>query len=209
MDTRTWMRYWRRAVWVTGLLRFVPFVRMVGLNGSMVTGTFRPESDIDLYIVTKDGHIFLARFLATALIQLTGLRIKPGKEAGMICPNRFAVESFVDITPHDDYHARVFHNLIPLFADGFSYVNFRQANMWMQNLDQELPGHRPVLAHGVFSFTIQKLGEIILGFHFLEQLTERWQRKRIADDPRAHAPGSKVIISERELRFHIPKQLHG
>ena len=205
MDTRTWMRYWHRAIGVAALLRCVPFVRMVGLNGSMVTGTFRPESDIDLYIVTKDGHLFLGRFLATVVIRLTGLKIRPGKEAGMICANRFAIESFTEITPHDMYHDRVFHNLIPLFAQGASYEKYRRANRWMH----DVAFHRPVLRSGGLSRSIQIIGEMLLSARIFERLAMQWQQNRVANDPRAHEPGSTVIISERELRFHIVKKQHG
>jgi hypothetical protein len=207
MDTRTWMTYWRRALWISYLLRYVPFVRMVGLNGSMVTGTFRSESDIDVYIVTKDGHLFLGRFLATILIALTGLKIRSGREAGMICSNRFAIESFVDITPHDAYHARVFHNLIPLFDGGGVYAKYCAANQWMSD-SEPLVVHQPVLRHSVVSRFVQVVGEWLLGSPNLEARIQRWQEQRIAQDPRAHAKGSKVVVSKRELRFHLAKGPH-
>jgi predicted nucleotidyltransferase len=204
-DVKTWIRYWRRALWLAALLRFVPFVRMVGLNGSMVTGTFTAGSDIDLYIVVKDRHIFLGRFLVTALIQLTGLKIKPGKEAGRFCPNRFAVESYVEITPHDHYHARVFHNLIPLFAEAAVYERYRAANAWMEELDHALPAHRAILRHTCISKRMQRLFELVCASPRLEQWVAAWQRARVEQDPRAADPRSKVIITDEELRFHLAK----
>ncbi|HSI20115.1 MAG TPA: nucleotidyltransferase domain-containing protein [Verrucomicrobiae bacterium] len=209
MDTRTWMRYWRRAVFVAAVLRCVPFVRMVGLNGSMVTGTFRQQSDIDVYIVTKTGHIFLSRFLVTAVVALLGLKIRPNKEAGMICANRFAIEDFVEITPHDSYHARVFHNLIPLFVDGRAYQAFRAENQWMHEFGERLPLHQPALSRGMLSFLLQRLGELLLWWPALERWAERVQRARVSSDVRARHPESKVVISSKELRFHLPKKSHG
>lgn len=208
MDTKTWLKYWRRAVWLAWFLRFLPFVRMVGLNGSMVTGTFRPQSDIDLYIVTKDGHIFLARFLTTLFIHLTGRRIKPGKEAGRFCPNRFAVESFTEITPHDGYHARVFHNLIPLFADTKTYALYVAANRWMTEAGEPVVPHRPVLGHTLLSRSIQRLLEVVLASPALERYVARTQHARVAADPRARHPDSKVIITDRELRFHLAEEVN-
>lgn len=209
MDTRTWLRYWRRAVTVGRLLRYIPFVRMVGLNGSMVTGTFRPESDIDLYIVTKDGHIFVGRTLVSSVLMLFGLRRKGSRIAGKVCDNRFAIESFVDITPHDLYHARVFHNLIPLFDDNGIYQKYCRENQWMQQFDETITIHQPLLGHHMVSFMIQRAGEAILGWPGLERRLEQVQQARFQADIRAHEPGSKVIISPRELRFHLRKELHG
>jgi hypothetical protein len=202
------MRYWRRAVLVASLLRCVPFVRMVGLNGSMVTGTFHKGSDIDLFIVTSDGHIFVARALSALVILLSGLEIRPGREAGMICANRYAIESFVDITPHDIYHAQVFHNLVPLFVDGPAYIDYFEINQWMEMLGEPLTLHRPVLMHNPVTLIIQKLGELIFRWRVIENYVERLQRARIARDWRSTAEGSKVRISEQELRFHVAKDIH-
>lgn len=203
------MRYWRRAVWVTSLLRLVPFVRMVGLNGSMVTGTFHEGSDIDLYIVTKDGHIFVTRVLVTILLRLIGVRRTKSRIAGKICDNRFAVASYVDITPHDDYHARVFHNLVPLFDEDDYYGQYRVKNEWMRAFDESLPYHRPVLGHNVVSFLIQRAGELLIGWSALEKYVTHLQYERFAHDAEAHEPGSKVMLSPKELRFHLPKKVHG
>lgn len=204
-DRTTWLRYWRRAVFLSAFLRFVPFVRLVGLNGSMVTGTFRQKSDIDLYIVTEPGHIFLSRFLATTLIELTGLRIKPGREAGRFCPNRFAVSSFTEITPHDAYHARVFHNLIPLYADLTVYDAYCAANRWMHDLGEPLKRHMPVLRPRPVSRAVQATLEWLVASPRLEQVVKRWQERRIRQSPEAQLPGSNVCISDQELRFHLPK----
>jgi hypothetical protein len=175
----------------------------------MVTGTFRRESDIDLYIVTKDGHIFVSRVLVTFFLKLLRVRRTDSNIAGKVCDNRFAIESFVDITPHDSYHARVFHNLIPLFDDGGVYQAFRQKNVWMKEFDEEMPLHQPLLGHSAVTFVFQRLGECILGWSVLERLVEKLQQQRFHNDKRVLMPGSKVIISQRELRFHLQKEMHG
>lgn len=209
MDTRTWMRYWRRAVWVAALLRYVPFVRLVGLNGSMATGTFEATSDIDLYIVTADGHIFLTRILTTGMITLLGLKKSARHHAGKICPNRFAVESYVEITPHDTYHARVFHNLIPLYAARGVYERYCSENTWMARAGFPPVNHPSVLKQSPFAGGIQWFGERLLASRWFEQRAERWQRGRIARDPKAGEAGSRVMVSARELRFHTVKEVHG
>jgi len=171
----------------------------------MVTGSFRKSSDIDLYFVSEAGHIFFCRWLVTTFIHLTGLRIKEGKEAGRFCPNRFAITSFTEITPHDTYHARVFHNLIPLFAQPAAYASYRQNNDWMKDFSQPLIEHQLVLRHNWFSRGIQIGLERLLGWSWLEKRAKQLQESRYQRDERAKLPGSKVVISERELRFHLPK----
>lgn len=208
MDTRTWRKYWRRALWVTRLLRFVPFVRLVGLNGSMATGSFRKESDIDFFIAVEPGHIFLTRILSTIVIHVTGLRISDRHTAGRICPNRYATTDFLDITAHNQYHARVFHNLLPLYADPSVYKRYVAENSWMEVFGYPVRIHPIVLRPSGFTFLIQQCLEKILGAAWLEIWAENTQRSRIAADTRAKAPGSMVVITSQELRFHLAKPSH-
>ncbi len=204
-STVIWKRNWRRAVWLAAVLRMTPFVRMVGLNGSMAAGNFRSESDIDLYVVIADRHLYLGRLLTMAVVQLSGRRIRPGKEAGSFCANRFAIASFTEITPHDLYHARVFHNLIPLYAAPGVYGSFVSANVWMEEQGYPVRRHAPVLSYSLRSRLVQRWGEWLLGAAWIERRASQWQRSRVARDPRTTARGSRVVVSDRELRFHVVK----
>lgn len=207
MDSRLWKRYWRRALFAAAVLRCVPFVRMVGLNGSMVIGGIKPGSDIDFFIVLKRGRIFTGRVLVTGVIHLLGLRRYGQHVPGRICLNRYSSRTFLDITPHNRYHARVFHNLVPLFSTGGCYEQYAQENKWMADFNYPIHHWKPILADTMFTHLFQVLGELI--FRIPGKNLENWLYQqhlvRAGRDERAHKEGSVVIISEKELRFHLVK----
>lgn len=196
---------------VAWVLRFVPYVRMVGLNGSMVTGWAREESDIDFLIIVKPGHIFLGRILTTAVTHLTGYRRHGNHVAGRICLNRYATADYLHIGPENAYHARVFHNLVPLFSTGRAYTRYLRANGWMAKEGYPLCPHEPVLQDSWASRMLRTFGEILLHpcAKMLERYCRKWQRARLNAEPLAEEPGSRIILSDNELCFHLVKIHHG
>ncbi len=211
MDTKLWHTRWRRSLWAAWWLRMVPYVRLVGLNGSLATGTFHERSDIDFFIVVKQGHIFTAKILTTLLVHILGIRRHGSHVAGRVCLNRFANEQFLDVTPHDAYHARVFHNLIPLYSSPVTYQTYIQANTWMQELGYPVTSHQIPLGNVSLARLIQVTLEFLLipCAPFLERYFMTWQQNRAARDARADEPGSVVILTPQELRFHLAKEGHG
>lgn len=211
--SKLWWERARRARGCAYLLRGVPFLRLVGLNGSLVTGTMNRESDIDFYIVTAADRLYLTRALVTLVVHLTGWRRYGDKIRGRICLNRFATVEALEITPHDDYHARVFSGLVPLWAVDETYSQYVAANRWMTDFSAPPTNHstRP-LSPGITAI-FRRVSERILGGWWgdrLEGWCRVWQQGRIRRDPRTEQPGSRVFIRENELCFHFkPNKNHG
>lgn len=209
MDTVLWKRYWYRALLAAWLLRLVPFVRLVGLNGSMVTGKLRPESDIDFLIITAQNRLYLTRFLSAAILSLAGLKLRSANPAGKICLNRYATEDFLTITPQDLYHAQVFHNLVPLASSQGLYERFYDANQWMTNLGFAPIRHPIVLKPGLATIW-QKIWELLLlpFASFLELGCQFWQKQKLNKDPRRLNDKSIIVMTNQELRIHFAKDDH-
>lgn len=205
LEEKIWLRNWRRAVWVTRWLRYLPFVRMVGLNGSMSTGDWHLDSDIDFYIVLREGRLLYGRVLVTILVQCLGLRRHANLEAGRICLNRYAVTNYLTINPPNYYHARVFSKLIPLYSASGVYRDYLDANCWMNDFGFPIREYQPLLSDNLFQLGFQRLGELLLNLlagDKFEELFFEWQTKRSAKDRRITAR-SRVVISKQELCFHL------
>ena len=199
------MRYWRKSLRVVFFMRFIPYVRMIGLNGSMATGTVNSLSDIDLYIITKGGTILACRTLTAGFVQLLGVRAHDSKKVGRLCLNRYAVEKYPIILDKNEYHARVFHNLIPLFAVGDSYNQYLVENEWMKDFGYPVICNEIVFTDTIFSKLVRGLGELLLSpfILYLEEWLYRRQLARMNRDPRVIKGSTKVVISRKELRFHL------
>lgn len=207
--TQLWYERLDRAYQQAFFLRLLPFVKMIGLNGSMVTGTMQVESDIDFYIVTSPKRLYTVRLLSVVLIHLTGWRRYDNKVRGRICLNRFATTDLLEITPHHTYHARVFSRLAPLYAEKTVYENYCQKNEWMYDFGFPLyqAEVQPIASTGWRG--VRVLIEYILGGWAGDKLEERlakWQQSRINRDPRTRADGSKVVVGQNELCLHPQKE---
>lgn len=209
MDQQLWRRYWRRAYLVSFWLRLTPYVRMVGLNGSMVAGNLKKSSDIDFYVVLKKGRIFTGRFFVTLVVQLTGLRRYGRKVAGRICLNRYAASDYLHIYEENEYHAKVFHNLIPLFAEVGVHEEFCHENEWMSKFGARVVQNEIIWKDGLFWRFLRRLFEFIaeIGAYLMEGILRKRQLFRMKHDPRVGLKGSRVVISDVELRFHLAKNI--
>jgi predicted nucleotidyltransferase len=204
-EVKIWLRNWRRAVWVTRWLRFLPYVRMIGLNGSLATGSWHLDSDIDFYIVLREDRLLYGRILVTFLVQLLGLRRHAKLEAGRICLNRYAVTSYLEIKPPNNYHARVFSKLIPLYSAQNVYFDFVLANQWMKDFGYPVRELKPLLEDSFLQSRIKHFEEWILDLlagNRLEELFFNWQTRRSANDRRITSK-SRVVISKQELCFQL------
>jgi len=146
------------------------------------------------------------------MVQLTGWRRHGALIAGRICLNRFATRAGLTVTPHDDYHARVFSPLVPLFTLPGIYARYRAANEWMAQDHWPvipLPNWRPYI--GIAKSTkpaVIKLVELLLKGGWGEQIETRlsaWQRERILRHGATYNPQSRVFIRAQELCLHLAK----
>lgn len=207
MEKKIWMKYWRRATLIAGILRWVPYVRMIGLNGSMSTGGMDKYSDIDLYIVTKNGRIFTTKNMVTIVVHLTGLRRHGFNISGRICLNRYASEDYLIVGEKNVYHAENFHNLLPLYSARGCYEKWLKENSWMSEFGYPLLFHEVVLTDSLPSLMFRISLEVLMRpfAGILESTLRRRQLFRAIRDPRIRHPKSKVVITDHELRFHLYK----
>jgi len=63
---------------VANLLKVIPTVKLVGISGALAMENSDEDDDIDLFIITSLGRLWLTRSLVTVLVELTGQRRRPG-----------------------------------------------------------------------------------------------------------------------------------
>lgn len=225
---RTRSKYLLRAVKATRYLRFVPFMRMLGLNGSLVRGEEKVESDIDFLIIAKKNRLYTARFFAVMLAELTGYRRKGDKVAGRICLNCYLPDANLDITPQNPKSknkvAKAYKYLIALIDEGGYEKRFLEKNKWFDNYKvfgaRYSDNLREKLLYLINDRTFRtdftgrkalkprKWGERILSGKFgdfLEKKLMGYQVKRILAGKKA---GDEVVCKKNEIRLH-PKKVSG
>jgi hypothetical protein len=184
---------------------------MIALTGSMASGEVKPHSDIDFFIVTKEGRIWTSRFLTVFLLKILGQYRTDKKIAGKICPNRWQTEDSLKIYPQNSYHAREYSQIVPLFEIDEVYQKFQEKNQWMvkklkvQNSNLKTTTKNLKLKNNFLLGLLRKAGERFLSGwlgDLLENKLKNYQKKRILWDKRTYQEKARIIISDQILCFH-------
>jgi len=201
-------------------LRFVPFLRFAGVNGSVVRGEANKLSDIDFLIIAKDSRVYTARFFATFLIQLTGLRRYDKKIAGRICLNCYLSESCMNIKPQSNSSIEkvALSNkfLIALIDNGCFYQKFMHKNKWMSEAIEKTDEQRLKKADRYRQDLVKKINRSkvtrpfrmfepilsgVLG-DFLEEKLMTYQVSRIR---RGKGAGDETLSTKDQIKLHPKK----
>jgi hypothetical protein len=189
---------------VVRFLRFVPYVRMIGVTGRMAMKNTEKKSDLDFFICLEAGHIFTGRTLVTMMVQLLGKRRYQDKIANRVCLNYFITTKSLEIETKTLFASSEYHFMLPVF--GFKYFQkFQGANKWIEEYHgnyapTELANAKMVYDSPTSRF-IRRSGEKIFSSAALEQQLRTWQTRRIMDDSRTKKAGSLIVADEHSLVF--------
>lgn len=85
---------WRESEKVVALIKWIPWLKGVGVTGSLAMNNTTPQSDIDFMIVASRNSLWLTRFLVILSIFWMGKRRTwKGKERGGWCFNLWLTEN--------------------------------------------------------------------------------------------------------------------
>lgn len=79
------------------IFKLIPFVEGVSVCNLLPLGIAAEESDIDLFVITKAGRIFTAKFFLTIILQILGLRRHGRKVKGRFCLSFYCAEDALSL----------------------------------------------------------------------------------------------------------------
>ncbi len=181
-------------------LRFIPFVRGAAIGGSQAMGQQTQASDIDLFIVTDETHMFIARTLVSLFFQIFGVRRHGEKIANRFCLNHYVAGPHLVSDERDPYNAMEYLRLrSAVYPQGIGeFLSINQN--WIREFypNAFYPNAKFFLSAPQAQSWPQRLGEGILKNRFglrLNGKLGRWQLARIKR-------GEYAVATERELSFH-------
>lgn len=89
----------RRAIAFARAARFLPTVRMIAVCNRLAYEHSTERGDIDLFLVTRSGTLWITRFVLAAVLAVLDLRPREGKEADMFCLSFNVSEDALDVGP--------------------------------------------------------------------------------------------------------------
>lgn len=203
------------AVRATKILELIPFIKLIGVCGTVATGNPRESSDVDLFIVTKKGRIWLTRLGIMLLLEIFGLRKKKYKKAGRICLNHFIAEDSLELKFKDLYTAMEFVSMICLLDRDNTLQKFKLKNSWIEEYlpnaewqetkiynywQKKIQGQKLNIETG-FQPIIETSLKPVSMINLLEGLARIFQERRIKQK-RKREKGGQVYWGEDALIFH-------
>ncbi|HSZ85612.1 MAG TPA: nucleotidyltransferase domain-containing protein [Puia sp.] len=118
---------------VSRLLAKFPFVRAVGISGSLSKNFADDESDIDLFIITAENKLWVTRTFMHFFKKITFLF----NRQHFFCMNYYIDEKELEIEEKNIYTATELVTVIPMQGET-AFKNFYTANSWSKSF---LPNH--------------------------------------------------------------------
>jgi hypothetical protein len=116
-------RVWPRAIRYGRTIARLPFVRMVAVSGALAVDNAHDHADIDYFIVTETGRLWVARAQTIALVRLVALK------GDVICPNYFVANSTLTFSERNLFTAHEVAQMVPLSGREV-YSLLRELNQW-------------------------------------------------------------------------------
>jgi hypothetical protein len=124
---RVSQKLWPLAVRFGAMLAAFPYVRMVAVTGALAVNNPVDEDDLDYFVVTQPGRVWITRAFTLLLVRLQARR------GITICPNYFISENALRLDPQNIYVAREISQMVPLSGRSL-YDRLRSENAWTANL---------------------------------------------------------------------------
>lgn len=204
-------KFWRVARRRVNLFRWIPFVKLVGVMNSLAHDNVGKGSDIDCFIVARQGRIWTVRAITLWCLRLLGWRA--GKRKYLkISPDLFLSEDGMDLSqvgiPNDYLLAYWTADFIPIYRTEF-FRKFWQANSWLKitlPVAYRSPQYRPELEAkgGPFRFTI--LIEKILGGKWGNNIEAKLKQKQLGIiDRNVKKLGQNplVLVDDKIVKIHF------
>jgi len=116
------------------LLGFIPGVKFIALTGSVSMMNASENDDIDLFIVTKNNMLWIARFYVVLLVKFLGVKREYRNKVvrDKLCLNMFLDEDEMSFSDRNIYIAHEIAQMKVLYDDGDMYGKLIHENIWIK-----------------------------------------------------------------------------
>ncbi len=117
------------------LYRNFPFVEEIFLANSITFNALKPTSDVDFFVITRQGRIWTARLMMSLFLRVFGLKRSSKHEYQRFCLSFFVDRGKMNLEPlllheRDIYLPYWIAHLVPLYQEQRSNAFF-ESNAWI------------------------------------------------------------------------------
>lgn len=172
---------------ISGFLSRFPYVRGIGISGSLSKNMADEHADIDFFIITKSNRLWIARTLMHAFKKLTFLT----GHQHWFCMNYYIDEEALEIEEKNIFTATELATLLPVYGNG-TMEKFFNSNEWTKayfpnQVAKRTNKHAPQggIKKIMESLFNNKMGDW-LDDYFMKLTTRRWNLKEEKQRLNAH-----------------------
>lgn len=192
----------------TRLFKWLPSVKMVAVSNLIGHHNLRNESDIDIFIISSPGRLWLTRFFCTGLMKITHRRPTKDCKRNKMCLSFYAASNGLEMEslrfkPSDPYFDHWFLGLYPIYDKGkyLDYLRFK--NPWLKKSFPNSLLLREKFPDNYFSSNWLDLALYYLA-NVLNYLTKKIQLAILPSTLKNLAnKGTGVVINDKILRFYL------
>lgn len=154
-----------------------PYVKAVGISGSLSKNYHDKNGDVDYFVITKSERLWVARTLLMLYKKIFLLNSRK-----FFCINYFITENSLEISEKNIFTATELLTLIPITGD---FTEFYNQNRWVSNFLPNLEigkpsiisaKRKPITSRSIEFLLLSKLGNI-LESTFLKLTLKKWNNK--------------------------------
>ncbi len=184
----------------TMVLKYLPFVRMVALTGSLSMQNVDRRVDIDLMVVTAPGRVWLGRAAVILLVHLA-------RVAGdTLCPNFVVSENALELGDPSIYGAHELAQMVPICGRDVYHRLWSSNPQVMYHLPNArawpMPEERVQPVAQAFKRGIERLLGGALG-----DWLETWERRRKIErlGRQQATPTAEIVLSADRCKGHFDR----
>lgn len=198
-------------------MRFVPFLEAVFVCNNLSFETAKEDSDIDVFIVARDGRIWIVRFFVTILLSLFRLRRTKNKIKNRVCLSFYCSDKYLNLRSiqidqrPDIYLVYWLSQLVSIYDVNNIQEKLKRANVWLveylANNSEDFFSENLVVRNNVFSKIVKSFFENAwrgrYGDLVEKQLKEIQKVKMKMNSYSKQTEGdTKVVVNDQMLKFH-------
>ncbi|MBI2600588.1 nucleotidyltransferase domain-containing protein [Candidatus Daviesbacteria bacterium] len=190
-------KYLFRAKIIAFVFKIIPWIKLVGVSGSLAVENAQKDSDIDLFIITSYKRMWLSRMLTIWITDFLGIRRerenKQDEVLGKVCLNLYIDQNNLEQENKDLYTAHEVLQMRVLWQRENTYKKFLDVNSWVFEF---LPNWATGQIRSEKLVVKPKPHILTSTLDFLERIAGRIQRKYMGK------PTGAERISDKALFFH-------
>ncbi len=169
---------WNKIYRYARIVSSFPYVRGVGISGSISKNVMAEDGDVDFFIITKPGRLWLCRSLLILFKKTVLLNSRK-----YFCINYLVDEDTLEIPDKNMFTAVEIRTLIPVFNSQLM-TKFNKANVWVEDYLGEFDHSDKKMVEATYP-RFKNIGEWFysgwlgekLDIYFMNLSLKRWKRK--------------------------------